>query len=159
MEDSPVSTPVIAAAYLRSATGDPDQIASQLAFCRRYAERCGYTLSDEHVYRDAAGRGLYGDEPGWTWLAQMLSRTDDLRPTVLLVTELTRLGRTDPRLFEHVSVYLQKRGVRLECTTPGYTIHPADPADTGVRYILDSLEQRVREHERKVMARMLAKGR
>lgn len=96
--------------YARSATGDQQAIAAQLAKMRRYAATRSYAVASEVIDGPASGNSL--DRPG---LATIFRDTlhDPPRFDVLLVTDESRLGR-DVSVANMIVSRLTVRGIRIE---------------------------------------------
>jgi DNA invertase Pin-like site-specific DNA recombinase len=92
--------------YVRSATGNPEQIEDQRQAIVAMFERAGMTI--ETIYADV-GSGLIKpvERPGFEDLLGVLGRGD-----ILAMTDPTRISR-DPALAMGVLLLLSERGVEV----------------------------------------------
>ena len=106
-----------AAIYCRvSSKGQEDNysLASQLKNCREHAEREGYTVAEEHVYRDVAS-GFSLDRPRLTMLRQALRHGEF---NAVVVNSFDRWASTDRDSYR-LYADLEDGSASLESVTQG----------------------------------------
>lgn len=108
-------SPERALLYARSATGDQQAIAAQLARMRKHATSRSYTVAGETIEQPTSGNRL--DRPG---LAEVFRHALQEPPTfdVLVVTDADRLGRNLGVLFAIIDC-MTTRGIRIDTTDHG----------------------------------------
>jgi site-specific DNA recombinase len=95
----------------------PASISDQIRKCREHAEKCGWTVLDQHIYSDAAMSGSGSDRPGLqTMMASGLKKPRAF--DVLLLDHLSRLSR---RLVDAINMFenLRHEGVRTVSISQG----------------------------------------
>ena len=92
---------MIASVYCRKSTeqtgvaDDQKSVARQIEHAKAYAQRKGWTVADEHVYVDDNASGAeFTTRPGYMRVLNALKPRAPF--TVLIVSELSRLGREPP---------------------------------------------------------------
>jgi DNA invertase Pin-like site-specific DNA recombinase len=116
----PTETPnVIAALYARKSTeqagvaDDQKSVARQVEHARAYAARKGWHVDEEHIYVDDGISGAeFKARPGYTRLLNAISRGRRAPFEILIVAELSRLGREQLETG-YVVKQLAERGVRI----------------------------------------------
>jgi DNA invertase Pin-like site-specific DNA recombinase len=150
-------TPRQAAIYVRSATGETNSIEEQLRVCRAFAATHGHELREEHVFVDRGVSGLAIDRPGWSRMLREPGAPADPPIRVLVVTDLSRVARSEPRLIAHWIYHLAGLGVRIECA---HGAHPQPVSGTAVGgYMLEQLEAVRTDWERNAICNRLSRGR
>lgn len=91
----------------------PTSIDDQIRKCREYAARQGWTVLEEHVYKDAAISGTTSERAG---LQQLMAATSTKSFDIVLVDDSSRLSR---RIVDalHLTDKLRFAGVRLICVS------------------------------------------
>lgn len=102
-----------AAAYIRVSTDDQTELSpdSQLAEIRKYAEREGYLLPDEHIYSDEGISGKKADKrPGFQ---KMIATAKESKGAfdVILVWKFSRFARNQEESIFYKSVLRNKCNV------------------------------------------------
>ena len=73
----------------------PLSIDDQLRVCREYAERQGWSIAEEQVYKDEALSGAGSDRPGFTRLIRAALSQPPPFDTIL-IDDTSRLSRNLP---------------------------------------------------------------
>lgn len=157
MHPPTAGTPNQAAIYVRSATENASSIEEQLRVCRAFAATHGYELRQEHEFIDNGAGGHTTDRPGWSRMLRELRTPADPPIRVLVVPDLSRVARSDPRLMAHWIYHLAGLGVRIECA---YGAHTQPVSGTAVGgYMLEQLQALRTDWERNAICNRLSRGR
>ncbi len=135
-----------AAVYVRTASGDADSIDEQLRVCRAFATTHGYELRDEHQFIDNGASGQTTDLPGWSRMLRELDSPAGPTFHVLVLTDLSRVARSEPKLIEHWVNHLAQLGVRIECADGAYPQPVSKTAASG--YFRERIEAARADWER-----------
>jgi site-specific DNA recombinase len=108
-----------AAIYARKSTDDKDRNPEnrstdrQIKRAREYAQKKGWKVADEHIYKDEALSGADFHRPGLLRMLAALTEFD-----VIVISELSRLGREQNNIGVTLGK-IHRKGVQVHCYLTG----------------------------------------
>ena len=116
----------------------------QIERATEYATARGWTVDERFIFRDEATSGAEWPRPGFSALLQALGSNGRPPFEILLVSELSRIGRGSPRTL-HAILQLEDSGVAIHSYLKGAQVTLEDERgeiETTVESLVASLERR-----------------
>ena len=130
--------------------GESESIHNQRALLREYAARQGFSMADEYV--DDGWPGTNFDRPRFQ---DMLRDMEQHRFDIVLVKDLSRLGRDYIQIGRYIELVFPEHGVRLIAVNDGLDTARADTDMAPFRNVVN--EMYARDTSRKIRSALRAK--